>query len=96
MKNIYGKLDYFIFNNHPHIEGEYEAEINYLYKGGGKKESTVNIKQTFLTVNVELKSDEMTSNSITGDIVEEDGKKILYYSYRTNPKAFLEKIIQSK
>lgn len=32
----------------------------------------------------------MTSNSITGDIVEEDGKKILYYSYRTNPKAFLE------
>lgn len=76
------------FNNHPHIEGEYEAEINYLYKGGGKKEPTVNIKQTFLTVNVELKSDEMTSNSITGDIVEEDGKKILYYSYRTNPKAF--------
>ena len=32
MKNIYGKLDCLIFNNHPHIEGEYEAEINYLYK----------------------------------------------------------------
>lgn len=86
-KHIWEVRTFNFFNNHPCIEGEYEAKINYLYKGGGKKKTTVNIKQTFLTVNVELKSNEMTSNSITGDIVEEYGKKILYYTYRTDPKA---------
>lgn len=31
MKNIYGELERLIFfNNHPCIEGEYEAKTNYL------------------------------------------------------------------
>lgn len=77
-KHIWEVRTFNFFNNHPCIEGEYEAKINYLYKGGGKKKTTVNI---------ELKSNEMTSNSITRDIVEEYGKKILYYTYRTDPKA---------
>ncbi|WP_305752103.1 hypothetical protein [Mammaliicoccus sciuri] len=85
-KYIWKVRTFNIFNYHPCIEVEYEAKANYLCKGGGKKKTTVNIKQTFLTVNVELKSNEMTSNSITGDIVEEYGKKILYYTYRTDRK----------
>ena len=48
-------------------------------------------KTNFLTVNIEFRSDEITSNSITADIIEEHGKNILYYTYITNPKAEFEK-----
>ncbi|HED5951583.1 TPA: hypothetical protein R5T40_002702, partial [Staphylococcus aureus] len=79
-----------IFNKQADISGDYEATLRYFYGEGGIKKVDVEIKQTFLTVNIELKSDEITSNSITADIINENGKNILYYTYITNPKAEYE------
>lgn len=79
-----------IFNKQLDISGVYEAIIRYTHGKGGVKKVDVKIKQTFLTVNIELKSDEITSNSITAEIINENGKNILYYTYITNPKAEYE------
>ncbi|HFE5292393.1 TPA: hypothetical protein ACF9BR_002848, partial [Staphylococcus aureus] len=80
-----------IFNKQADISGDYEATLRHFYGEGGIKKVSVEIKQTFLTVNIEFRSDEITSNSITADIIEEHGKNILYYTYITNPKAEFEK-----
>lgn len=71
-----------IFNKQADISGDYEATLRHFYGEGGIKKVSVEIKQTFLTVNIEFRSDEITSNSITADIIEEHGKKyIVLYLY---------------
>lgn len=79
-----------IFNKQIDISGVYESKVIYFHGKGGMKITEVEIKQSYLTVNIEMKSDEIRSNSITGEIIKEQGKNILYYTYITNPKAEFE------
>jgi hypothetical protein len=72
----------------PRIYGQYSGTIYYNYNGQQKKKSTkVEIKQTYLKVRVKIKTNEITSNTITSDMVEENGEYILYYTYITNPQS---------
>lgn len=79
---------YFTFcNKLPKIFGEYKGNIDYYHKGQrGTKLIDVSIKQTYLTTKVFLTTDEITSSTLTSDIVNDNDEIILYYTYRTAPK----------
>lgn len=76
------------FEKTPRLMGDYTGVIEYNYNGVlGVKETNVIIKQTLLTVRVQLVTDEVMSNTILGDIVQENGEYVLYYTYIKNPKS---------
>nr|WP_263314560.1 hypothetical protein [Mammaliicoccus sp. Marseille-Q6498] len=81
---IYEKYLWKYFSDFPNINGKYIA----IFKSDFKvvKEIKLHIKQTYLTLNIQLENNETTSRSITGEIVYEYGKYILYYSYITDPE----------
>ena len=62
-----------IFNKQADISGDYEATLRHFMEKVELKGKCGN-KTNFLTVNIEFRSDEITSNSITADIIEEHGK----------------------
>lgn len=72
----------------PVLKNEYIGTIRYK-KDEKCKEKSINIYfyQTFTTVRIKLTTDEIESNSITADIIEERGEYILYYTYITNPRS---------
>ena len=70
----------------PRLKKKYAGILSYNYKGKlGEKNIEIEIKQSFLSTNVKLKSDEISSKTITSDLVEENGEFVLYYTYITNP-----------
>jgi hypothetical protein len=71
----------------PRLYGSYIGIINSSYKGNQKnKKIRVEIKQTALSINVKITTDEITSNTIVSNLIEENGEYILYYTYITNPQ----------
>ncbi len=76
------------FEKIPKIMGKYSGTIEYNYNGKNeKKKVQIEIKQSLLTVNVKITTDEITSSSTTSNIVFENGEYVLYYTYITNPKS---------
>lgn len=71
----------------PRFAKKYKGEIRYLHGNGGVKEAEIVISQTLFFVNVKIKTDEITSDTVTGDLVEEHNSWLLYYTYETTPKA---------
>lgn len=72
----------------PRIMGTYCGKIEYSYNGiADEKNVSVNIKQTLLSVNVRIKTNEIISNTIVSDLIEENDQYVLYYTYITNPKS---------
>lgn len=70
----------------PRLKKKYMGILSYNYKGKfGEKNVEIEIKQSFLSTDVKLKSDEISSKTITSDLVEENGEFVLYYTYITNP-----------
>ena len=70
----------------PRLKKKYTGILSYNYKGKfGEKNVEIEIKQSFLSTNVKLKSDEISSKTITSDLVEENGEFVIYYTYITNP-----------
>ena len=70
----------------PRLKKKYTGILSYNYKGKfGEKNVEIEIKQSFLSTDVKLKSDEISSKTITSDLVEENGEFVLYYTYITNP-----------
>lgn len=70
----------------PILKSEYNCKIHHNYKGGGIKEAKIKISQTYTSIDVTVKTDEMESSTIISDIVKFNNKFVLYYLYRTNPK----------
>jgi len=72
----------------PLIFGSYTGEINYTHQHneGRNKIVDVKIEQSYLSTKVYLSTDEISSSSLTSDIVNENGEMVLYYTYITNPK----------
>lgn len=74
--------------NIPKLNKKYNGVLNYYYKGKtGEKTVEIEIKQTFLSTKVKLKSDEMNSKTITSELIEENEEFVLYYTYITNPSS---------
>lgn len=70
----------------PRLKKKYTGVLLYNFKGkSGEKTVEIEIKQSFLSTDVRLKSDETSSKTITSDLVEENGEFVLYYTYITNP-----------
>lgn len=71
----------------PNLAGKYSGIIEYNFEGSdGQKETNVEIKQTLLTISVRMTTNEITSRTITGNLIEENDEYVLYYTYITNPK----------
>lgn len=72
----------------PKLMGEYNGVIEYNFSGTlEQKDTLVTIKQTLLSTKVQITTNEITSNTIVGNLVEENDEYILYYTYITNPKS---------
>lgn len=72
----------------PKLYGNYNGILEYSYKGKiGNKNIEVHVWQSLFRLNIQMKSDEIVSSTITSKIVEENGNYILYYTYITNPKS---------
>jgi len=70
----------------PRLKKKYTGVLSYNYKGeSGEKAVEIEIRQSFLYTDVKLKSDELSSKTITSNLVEENGGFVLYYTYITNP-----------
>ena len=69
------------------LEKEYDGIIKYEFNGSrGTKNVDIEISQTLTTINISIKSNEITSNSITSELIEENNQFVLYYTYITHPK----------
>ena len=87
---LYDKLLWKInpFDSTPKLSGEYTGTIEYTSNNQKKKKSTkVIITQTSLKVMVKITTNEITSNTIASNLVEENGEFVLYYTYITNPRS---------
>ena len=71
----------------PRFAKKYTCKIHYTYGDGGTKESEILIRQTLFSTHITIKTDEITSDTITSDLIEEHGSLFLYYTYITNPQA---------
>lgn len=70
----------------PKLKKEYKGLLKYNFNGEDlNKIIQVFIEQTFTNIKIKLKTNEVTSNSIVAEIIEENGDFIMYYNYRTNP-----------
>lgn len=76
------------WNRPPVLKSKYEGRIYYVFKKKPEiKNIFITIRQTWLSIEVETKTDINESYTVTGSIVSEHGKKVLYYTYVTNPNA---------
>jgi hypothetical protein len=76
------------FEKTPKIFGEYSAVLEYESQEGFKKKKIkIFIGQSLLSTSIKIITNEITSNSITGNFVCENGEYVLYYTYITNPKS---------
>ena len=75
------------WENIPRFAKKYRGEIHYTYGDGGTKQSEILISQTLFSTHVTIKTDEITSDTITSDLIEENNSWFLYYTYITDPQA---------
>ncbi len=76
------------WNRPPVLKKEYDGVIEYVRKNQScSKDIEITVKQTLLTIRITTKTDINSSRALTGEIVEEHGTNVLYYSYITNPSA---------
>lgn len=81
------------FEKVPKLMGTYNGIIEYNFDGKqSRKNTVVIIRQTLLSIKIQIKTNEITSNTIVGNLVEERDEYILYYTYITNPKSKYSKI----
>lgn len=72
----------------PNIRGEYIGNIEYNFNGKlDKKTIIVTIKQSLFSTNVRITTNEITSSTISSNIILENKEYVLYYIYITNPKS---------
>lgn len=72
----------------PKLMGTYKGAIEYNWDEVAlKKEASVKIRQSLLSINIQITTNEITSNTIAGNLVKENDEYVLYYTYITNPKS---------
>lgn len=74
------------WNRPPVLKAKYTGTIRYNYNGvSGEKNIRVQIKQSWLGIDIQTSTDINSSVTIAADIVKEYGRDVLYYTYMTNP-----------
>ncbi|MDO5690080.1 MAG: hypothetical protein Q4G61_07510 [Tissierellia bacterium] len=72
----------------PKLKKNYSGILKYKFNDNeGEKKVKLSVNQTYLTVTVKLYTDEITSKTLTSELLEENGEYILVYTYQTNPKS---------
>lgn len=80
------------WNRPPVLKKHYDGTITYLSKKDVlSKKIDISVKQSLFSVRITTKTDINSSNSMVGEIVEENGESVLYYSYITNPSAVTQR-----
>lgn len=75
----------------PVLAKKYKGKIRFHRDGIDLEyDSEISIEQTFLNVTVKLGTDESSSNSVSATIKEENGSKMLIYSYLNTPRAEIQ------
>jgi len=75
----------------PILSKRYKATLRFKEADQDQvRDSEISIEQTFLNVSVRLETDESFSNSITAAIKEENGSKMLIYTYLNTPRAEIQ------
>lgn len=75
----------------PVLGKKYKGKIRFHWNDREQeRDSDINIEQTFLMVSVKLGTDESFSNSVTATIKEENGSKMLIYTYLNTPRAEIQ------
>ena len=76
------------WNRPPVLKAKYTGTIRYSYNGmSGEKSIHVQIKQSWLGIDIRTSTDINSSVTVAADIVKEYGRDVLYYTYMTNPTA---------
>lgn len=76
------------WNRPPILKTHYRAEISYMLEGEKCiKQMQLDIKQTWLAVDIKTRTESNSSRTICATITEENGDYFLNYSYLTSPKA---------
>ncbi len=74
------------WNRPPVLCKQYNGEIKYIENGSSKKKDiSILIEQTLFSIRVKGETDINSSYSVAGNIIEEHGEHVLYYTYVTNP-----------
>lgn len=75
----------------PILARKYKGIIRFVWEEREQEhESAIGIEQTFLNVTVKFGTDESSSNSVTAVIKEENGSKMLIYTYLNTPRAEIQ------
>ena len=76
------------WNRPPILKKKYDGKLSYVYKKQpGEKDIAIDVKQTWLSVEITTHTDINSSYTITGSIISEHGIDVLYYTYMTDPQA---------
>lgn len=76
------------FEKKPRLMGKYSGDIKYNYSGEFKKKKIqVTIKQSLLSVDIKITTNEIHSRTITSKLIFENDEYVLYYIYITNPQS---------
>lgn len=82
---------YIPWNRPPLLKEKYVGKIAYRFNGEyGEKPMEVTVEQSWLSIKITTKTDVNASNTVTGTIVSEHGKDVLYYTYVTEPDALCQ------
>lgn len=72
----------------PRLKKTYIGKLRSTYSEEIKEKKVVlEINQSYLSALVKMKTNEITSKTITSEIIEENGEYVLYYTYQTQPKS---------
>lgn len=75
----------------PVLAKKYKGKIQFIWdEQEQERDSEISIEQTFLNVIVKLGTDESSSNSVAATIKEENGSKMLIYTYLNTPRAEIQ------
>ncbi len=74
----------------PRLANKYSGTIKFLYNGThGEKKAEISFCQTLISTQVKIKTDEIRSISVAGNIVLENDVYVLYYTYITSPQGMV-------
>lgn len=76
-------------HNMPVLASKYQGVFISDYDGV-ERSGTIIVNQTFLTVAVQLKTDESSSRSLTVSFIEVQGVQHLIYTYQNDPRAEIQ------
>ena len=76
----------------PILKENYNCLIEYEWQGSRKeKQVHIEVNQTYTSISITLITDEIRSDSIISEITKQDNNFILFYIYKTSPKAKFHK-----